>query len=106
MRRCDNKLAQQEDERVVQREDDKRRWDNQLARRGDDRAARREVTQPRSLLGSNRIDSQVVSDVAQKGIRTLGHRKDQQAKLAHPFIRVLGGPKKFWLTGCPKFVQQ
>jgi hypothetical protein len=51
-------------------------------------------------------ESQVVSDVAQKGIRTLGHRKDQQAKLAHPFIRVLGGPKKFWLTGCPKFVEQ
>jgi hypothetical protein len=51
-------------------------------------------------------ESQVVSDVVQKGIRTLGHHKDQQAKLAHPFVRVLGGPKQFWLADCPKFVQQ
>jgi len=42
-------LAQREDKRVMQREDDKRQCNNQLARRDDERAARREATQPRSL---------------------------------------------------------
>ncbi len=37
----------------------------------------------------------VVSDVVQKEVRTLGHCKDLQAKLVHPSVSVLGGPKQF-----------
>ena len=35
---------------------------------------------------------QVVSNVVQKGVRVLSHRKDMQTKMAHPFVRVLRGP--------------
>ena len=37
-------------------------------------------------------ESQHLSNVVQNGLRTLRHRKDLRTKLAHPFIRVLGGP--------------
>ena len=39
-----------------------------------------------------RDESQDLSDVVQNGLRTLRHRKDFRTKLAHPFVRVLGGP--------------
>jgi hypothetical protein len=32
--------------------------------------------------------------------------KDLQAKLAHPFVRVLGGPKRFWLAKRPRFLER
>ena len=46
-----------------------------------------------------------VSYVVQKGLRAQRHLKDWRAKLAHPFVRVLGGPTRFWLAGCPKFFE-
>jgi hypothetical protein len=49
---------------------------------------------------------QEVGHVVQKGLRAWRHPKDYQAKLAHLFVRVLGGPTWFWLAGCPKFVKQ
>ncbi len=35
---------------------------------------------------------QVVSNVVQYGLITYRHCKDLQAKMEHPYVRVLGGP--------------
>ena len=45
---------------------------------------------PEQLCVGN--ESQHHSDVVQNGLRTLRHGKDLRTKLAHPFVRVLGGP--------------
>ena len=49
---------------------------------------------------------QVVSVVAQKGIRILRFMKDLRTKLAHPFVKVLRGPDQFWSAKRPRVLKQ
>ena len=49
-------------------------------------------------------ESQVVSDVVQKGVRTLIHCKILRAKLEHLFVRVLEGPDQFYLQSIHEFL--
>jgi hypothetical protein len=41
-------------------------------------------------------ESYVVGHVDQKGVRSFWHHKDLRTKMERPFVRVLGGPKRFW----------
>jgi hypothetical protein len=51
-------------------------------------------------------ECQVVSDVVQYGLRAQRHLKDLRTKWEHHFVRVLGGPERFWFAKRWKFVER
>ncbi len=49
---------------------------------------------------------EVVSDVVQNGLTTGRHREEMRTKWEHHFVRVLGGPRRFWSSKRQIFVER
>ncbi len=49
---------------------------------------------------------EVVSDVVQNGLTTGRHPKEMRIKWEHHFVRVLGGPRRYWSSKHWIFVER